>query len=91
MRVCICLCLYVYACVYVYIGVPLVYIMLLDGKVSHVAANITIVSVRVHTSDNSSGTSSDISTTVHIRVAFSYFAVLKNSNLTIIEYTFLLI
>lgn len=46
--------------------------MLLDGKVSHVAANVvTIVSVRVHTSDNSSGTSSDISITVHIRVAFS--------------------
>lgn len=36
------------------------YIMHLDGKVSHVAANIvTVVSVRVHTSGNSSGTSSD--------------------------------
>lgn len=73
-------------------GVPLVYIMFLDGKVSHVAANIVtiyIVSVRVHTSDNSSGTSSDISTTVHIRVASSYFAVLMNNNLTIVEYTFL--
>lgn len=35
-------------------------IMHLDGKVSHVAANIvTVVSVRVHTSGNSSGTSSD--------------------------------
>lgn len=87
MCVCMCVCVHVY----VYMGVPLVYIMLLDGKVSHVAANITIVSVRVHTSNISSGTSSDISTTVHIRIAFSYFAVLKNSNLTIIEYTFLLL
>lgn len=35
-------------------------IMYLDGKVSHVAANIvTVVSIRVHTSGNSSGTSSD--------------------------------
>lgn len=35
--------------------------MLLDGKVSHVAANIvTVVSVRIHSSGNSSsGTSSD--------------------------------
>lgn len=47
------------------------YIMHLDGKVSHVAANIvTVVSVRVHTSGNSSGTSSDKYITVHIRIAF---------------------
>lgn len=52
----------VYVCVCVFIGVSLenVCIMHLDGKVSHVAANIvTVVSVRVHTSGNSSGTSSD--------------------------------
>lgn len=34
--------------------------MLLDGKVLHVAANIvTVVSVRVHTSGNSSSMTSD--------------------------------
>jgi len=41
-------------------GVSLENVYYLDGKVSHVAANIvTVVSVRVHTSGNSSGTSSD--------------------------------
>lgn len=57
-RVCTCL----WACTYVFMGVSLenVYYMHLDGKVSHVAANIvTVVSVRIHTSGNSSGTSSD--------------------------------
>lgn len=51
---------YVYAFVY-WVCLSRVYIMLLDGKVSHVAANIvTVVSVRIHSSGNSSsGTSSD--------------------------------
>lgn len=58
----VCMRVYVYT-VYVCVlwaCLSRMYIMHLDGKVSHVAANIvTVVSVRVHTSGNSSGTSSD--------------------------------
>jgi len=59
-----CSCVYARVCVdsvYVcFMGVSLENVYYLDGKVSHVAANIvTVVSVRVHTSGNSSGTSSD--------------------------------
>lgn len=50
----------VYACVCSWACLSRVYIMLLDGKVLHVAANIvTVVSVRVHTSGNSSSMTSD--------------------------------
>lgn len=62
MCVCVCVCGCVdsvYVCV-LWACLSRMYIMHLDGKVSHVAANIvTVVSVRVHTSGNSSGTSSD--------------------------------
>lgn len=50
---------FVFVCLYIGVSLESVHYAL-DGKVSHVAANIvTVVSVRVHTSGNSSGTSSD--------------------------------
>lgn len=64
-----CIRMYVYIRVRVSVSVCLsrVYIMLLDGKVSHVAANIvTVVSVRVHTSGIIVAVRVAISITVHI-------------------------
>jgi len=55
--------------------------MLLDGKVSHVAANIvTVVSVRIHTSSIIVAVQVAISITVHIRIAF----VLRTARLRIV-------
>lgn len=65
--------------------------MLLDGKVSHVAANIvTVVRALEYILAVIVAVQVAISITVHIRIAF-VFAALKNiyiySNLTIVEYT----
>lgn len=57
---CVSVCVSVSVCLLRVCPLSRVYVMLLDGKVSHVAANIvTIVSVRVHASGNSSDTNSD--------------------------------